>query len=140
MGRDSDVIHIASRGAWRGQKPLFPGIRMIDGWLSEFDAYELELNASLVTLSGNQTGGDPASEYDQMQGMVRGLMYAGTPAVLANLWTMDEGPTAKFMSTLYSALRSGASRAAAVREAQLKAKSRLRHPYHWAPFVLNGAW
>jgi len=140
VGRDSDVIHIASRGVWQDRKPLFPGIRMIDGWLSEFDAYELELNASLVTLSGRQRGGDPARKHDEMQGLVRGFLYAGTPAVLTSLWMMDEGPMAEFMSTLYGALRSGASRAAAVREAQLEAKSRLRHPYHWAPFVLNGAW
>ena len=140
LGRDFDVIHIASRGAWRGQKPLFPGIRMIDGWLSEFDAYELELNASLVTLSGHQTGGSPAHECEENEGLVRGFLYAGTPAVLTSLWTMDEGPAAEFMCVLYEALRSGASRAAAVRRAQLEAKSKLRHPYHWAPFVLNGAW
>ena len=74
------------------------------------------------------------------QGLVRGFLYAGTPAVLTSLWTMDEGPTAEFMSTLYGALRDRASRAAAVRQAQLEAKSRMRHPYHWAGFVLNGAW
>ena len=140
MGRDFDVIHIASRGVWQDRKPLFPGIRMIDGWLSEFDAYELELNASLVTLSGHQTGGSPAQECEENEGLVRGFLYAGTPAVLTSLWTMDEGATAEFMCALYGALRSGASRSAAVRQAQLEAKSKLQHPYHWASFVLNGAW
>jgi len=135
-----DVIHIASRGAWRGDRPLFPGIRMMHGWLSAVDAFELELNASLVTLSGYETVGNPADEYEEIEGIVRGLLYAGTPAVLTSLWTMEEGNTTDFMRTLYGALRNGASRAGAVRQAQLEMKSRLRHPYHWAPFVLNGAW
>jgi len=140
FGNDFDVIHIASRGAWRGNRPLFPGIRMIDSWLSIIDAFELELNASLVTLSGYEVIGDSADESNEIEGIVRGLLYAGAPSVLTSLWTMEEGGTVEFMRTLYGELRNGASRAGAVRKAQLEAKSRLRHPYHWAPFVLNGSW
>jgi CHAT domain-containing protein len=139
-GANFDVIHIASRGTWWDRGPLFPGIRMADGWLSEVDAYRLELNASLVALSGRPTHETRTHRFDANNGLVRGLMYAGTPAVLTSLWTMDEEPATEFMSRFYGALRGGASRSAAVRKAQLEAKSTSRHPYHWAPFVMNGAW
>ena len=126
--------------AWGRSRRCSTQFSLPDGWLSEIDAYQMEMSASLVTLSGHQTGENGVHRFEENKGLVRGLMYAGTPAVLTSLWTLDEGPTAEFMSGLYSALRGGASRSAAIRQAQLEAKSESRHPYHWAPFVLNGSW
>jgi CHAT domain-containing protein len=137
---DADIIHIASRGAFRDEKPIFSGIRMADGWLSVRDAYELQLQASLVTLSACQTGINGVSQSDETVGLVRGFLYAGASAVMASLWTVDDRSTAEFMLAFYAALRSGKGRAQALRQVQLEMKARLPEPYYWAPFVLIGAW
>jgi CHAT domain-containing protein len=137
---DADIIHVASRGAFRDEKPIFSGIRMSDGWLSVRDAYELNLRASLVTLSACQTGINGVGQSDESVGLVRGFLYAGASAVLASLWTVDDRSTAEFMLAYYAALRSGKGRADALRQVQLEMKARLPEPYYWAPFVLIGAW
>jgi CHAT domain-containing protein/tetratricopeptide (TPR) repeat protein len=137
---DADIIHIASRGAFRDEKPIFSGIRMADGWLSARDAYDLRLRASLVTLSACQTGINGVSQSDEAVGLVRGFLYAGASAVLASLWTVDDRSTAEFMLAYYAAIRSGKGRAEALRQVQLEVKARLPEPYYWAPFVLIGAW
>jgi CHAT domain-containing protein/tetratricopeptide (TPR) repeat protein len=140
LGRNYDVVHIASRGAFRDEKPIFSGVRMADGWLSVIDAYDIQLNASLVTLSACQTGINCVSQSDEVIGLVRGFLYAGASAVMASLWSVDDRSTAEFMPDFYATLRNGASRAAALRQAQLAIKAQLPHPYHWAPFVLIGRW
>ncbi|MBI4218664.1 MAG: CHAT domain-containing protein [Chloroflexi bacterium] len=137
---DADVIHIASRGTFRDEKPLFSGVRMSDGWLSVMDAYDLQLDASLVTLSSCQTGAHGASKGDEIVGLVRGFLYAGASGVVTSLWEADDRATAEFMGSFYAALRSGLSRAEALRKVQLETRARLREPYFWAPFVLIGAW
>lgn len=46
--------------------------------------------------------------------------------------------TAEFMKEMYSQIRAGASKRAALRAAQLAVKDAYGHPYYWAPFILMG--
>src|SRR5216684_602167 len=53
---DADVVHLACHGQFRPDNPLFSALRLGDGWLTVRDAYDLDLDGTLVTLSACETG------------------------------------------------------------------------------------
>jgi CHAT domain-containing protein len=71
---------------------------------------------------------------------------SGARSTLATLWQVNDEATARLMGHFYQHLmRSGITKAEALRRAQLKLlKSteniRDRAPYYWAPYVLIGNW
>jgi CHAT domain-containing protein len=75
-------------------------------------------------------------------GLTRAFHYAGARSVLASLWSVSDASTADLMSGFYRALRSGATKDAALAAAQRAfiRDPRLGHPYHWAAFQLSGDW
>lgn len=75
-----------------------------------------------------------------MVSLTRSFFYAGTPAVVASLWSVNDRASAALMESFYRSLSSGASRAQALREAKaaMRSRARYRHPYYWAGFVLLG--
>jgi CHAT domain-containing protein len=68
-------------------------------------------------------------------------MYAGSPQVLASLWSVRDSATAEFMRRFYEGmLRRHLAPAAALRETQLSIMQdpRWKDPYDWAAFTLQG--
>src|ERR1041385_2237838 len=101
-----------------------------------YSLLDLNLTAELVTLSACNTGVNKVFPGDELHGLVRGFLYAGAPSVVASLWAVSDLSTADLMREMYSHLRSGATKRAAMRGAQLAIKDAYGHPYYWAPFVL----
>lgn len=136
----SRYIHIATHGLFRQDNPMFSSIRLGRSELNLYDIYRLRLSSDLVTLSGCGTGLNVVVGGDELLGLVRGLLYAGTSAVLVTLWDVNDATTASFMKAFYSALTAGSNKAAALRSAMLSVRRDHPHPYHWAPFVLIGKY
>jgi CHAT domain-containing protein len=65
-------------------------------------------------------------------------MYAGSPSVLASLWSVDDDATQKLMIAFYTHLNDGLGKAEALRAAQIDIRQQYSHPYYWAGFVLTG--
>jgi CHAT domain-containing protein len=57
---------------------------------------------------------------------------------LLTLWDVQDRSTSEFMKTFYEFLAVGRNKAEALRDAVLRLRKTHRHPYYWAPFVLNG--
>ncbi|MCB1022658.1 MAG: CHAT domain-containing protein [Acidobacteria bacterium] len=123
--------------------------------LTAADVEHLSLNADLVLLSACASGSGAVSS-EGLLGFVRAFLFAGASSVIAPLWDIPDEPTAELVEQLYRAYSAGASKAAALRTAQLALLSRLRqgkirvqtpageailpeHPALWAGFVLTGA-
>jgi CHAT domain-containing protein/Tfp pilus assembly protein PilF len=151
---DFDVLHLATHGYFNKLNPLLSGLELEadgqnDGLLELHEIIGLDLDADLVTLSACQTGlGSghfaeiPAG--DDFVGLTRAFLYAGSDAVMATLWEVDDASTAELMQQFYTRLRLAdgpIDKAGALAEAQrrLRATEEYRHPYYWAPFVLMGA-
>jgi CHAT domain-containing protein len=105
----------------------------------------------LLTLSACNTAvGDNNASGAEVEGASVLAQRNGAKAVIASLWPVADVSTRRFMETFYRARqRSGLTKAAALREAQLAllrgtaGNGRLqafRHPYYWAPFILIGNW
>jgi len=138
-GAHSRLIHIATHGYFRQDNPMFSGIRLGDSLLSLYDLYQLNLPAELITLSGCATGLTVVAAGDELLGLARGLIYAGTRSALLTLWDVQDRSTAEFMTSLYRHLSNNGDKGLAMKKATLGLRERYPHPYYWAPFILLGS-
>jgi len=114
-----------------------------DGFLRANEAYNLSLSADVVVLSGCETGLGKEVKGEGLIGLTRGFMYAGAPRVVVSLWAVKDESTAKLMVSFYrNMIKEGKRPAEALRAAQIEMlkSERLRAPYYWAAFVLQGEW
>lgn len=113
------------------------------GFLQAREIAELKIDAEMVTLSACQTGLGRLTEGEGIVGLARAFQVAGARSLLVSLWNVSDYSTSKFMSGFYGRLRRGETKASALRAARRamlgEANPLLRHPYHWAGFVLTGA-
>jgi CHAT domain-containing protein len=135
-----DVLHLACHAQFRSDNPLFSSLRLANGWFTARDACALKLNCSLVTLSACETGMNAVAPGDELMGLTRGFLSAGSPTVMMSLWTVDDEATTELMTSFYSELVGSGSCAAALRAAQIKLLNERPHPFFWSPFVLAGRW
>lgn len=78
------------------------------------------------------------SRGDELVGLQRAFLYAGTPAVITTLWKVDDRASFLLMRTFYEQLPTlGPARA--LREAQRAATKEFPHPFAWAAFGLTGS-
>jgi CHAT domain-containing protein len=136
----ADVLHLACHAKFRPDNPLFSALRLGDGWLTVREAYELDLEGRLVTLSACQTGTSSFGPGDELIGLVRGFLSAGAASLVVSLWTVDDDSTRELMEDLYIRLRAGDGPATALRAAQRHALEQHGHPFFWAPFAVFGRW
>jgi CHAT domain-containing protein len=138
-GRTSRFIHLATHGRYRHDNPMFSSVQLGTSRLSLFDLYQLDLPAELITLSGCGTGLNVAEGGDELLGLVRGLLYAGTQSALVSLWDVHDVTTSEFMSRFYSCLPEvGHDKGLALQRAMREVRDIRPHPFYWAPFVLVG--
>jgi CHAT domain-containing protein len=92
-----------------------------DGVLDALEVLQrVRLDAELVTLSGCETGQSTLRRGDELIGLVRAFIYAGTPSVLVSLWPVDDLSTRFLMERFYRELTTedGTTKAEALRRAQ----------------------
>jgi CHAT domain-containing protein len=95
--------------------------------------------ARLVVLSACETGRIQATHSNEIQGMTRGLLYAGANSLLLSSWKVDSQSTALWMQTFYREAQTHSLPEAARRAlVAVKSVDRYSHPYYWAPFVVIG--
>ncbi len=138
------IIHVAAHGEYNPISPLFSSLRLTpegadDGRLTVQDVYGLDLaQADLVVLSACETQLGPVTRGDEVIGLSRAFIYAGTPTIIASLWNVDDEATSTLMTAFYTHLKQGMSKAEALRAAQLETRAKYPNPYYWAGIVLTG--
>ncbi len=135
-------IHFASHGKFQADEPLKSGLYLAkdadnDGILTVGELYSMNLEADLVTLSACETGLGKIASGDDVVGLARGFLYAGSRSIVASLWSVDDKATATLMQAFYANLASMNKREA-LRQAQIKAREAFPHPFFWAAFQLTG--
>lgn len=120
-----NVVHIASHFSFRPGDATDSFLLLGDGKrlnLTELSGNDYRFDqVDLVTLSACKTGlGGEDSFGQEVEGMGTLLQAQGAAAVLATLWSVDDGSTAAFMKSLYILREQrGLSRAEALRAVQL---------------------
>jgi CHAT domain-containing protein len=125
-----------------------------DGVLTAQDVHGLHLNADLVVLSACRSASGTVAG-DGVAAFARGFMSAGAASVIASVWDVADEPSSRLLPAFYRAWLGGATKAAALRRAQLGLLGDLRagrvrvktpvgpvavpeHPVFWAGFGLFG--
>jgi CHAT domain-containing protein len=115
-----DILHIACHGKFDAAQALQSGIQLQDGKLTAEEIFSLELNADLVTLSACESGINENKPGDELIGLTRALIYAGTPSVIVSLWEVDAISTSILMTKFYQKLLAGATKVDALQQAQVE--------------------
>jgi tetratricopeptide (TPR) repeat protein len=131
-------IHIATHAYFRQDNPLFSGIRLGASYLTLLDLYRMNIPAQLVTLSGCATGMSVVAGGDELLGLIRGFLCAGSHSLVLSLWDVQDAATTLLMKLFYRQLSAVRDRAQALQAAMLEVREKYPHPYYWAPFVLVG--
>ena len=134
------ILHLAAHGQHRLDQPDLSYLELADGQLYADDLMQHDLSYELITLSACETGQAHVAGGDELIGLGRSLLYAGAGALVTSLWPVADAITVNLMEHFYRALSVGASKAAALREAQqaLLKPNPLLHPAYWGAFQLVG--
>ena len=141
-GRSFRYIHFATHGQFDSDMPLKSAILLAgddwsDGRLTVDKLYSMNIDADLVTLSACETGLGKVANGDDVVGLTRGFLYAGSNSIVSSLWKVDDQATGDLMAGFYNALKNTRKRQA-LRQAQLSSRKKYPHPYYWASFQLTG--
>ncbi len=105
------------------------------------EIFGLPLDCDLVSLSACETGLGQITAGDEIVGLARGFIFAGSPSIVTSLWKVDDLATAVLVKRFYRYLKEGQSKASALRNAQLLVKERVNSdPAAWAAFTLTGEY
>ena len=124
LSANHDILHFATHAKLNEDDPLSSAVLLAredkeDGRLEVREIFGMDLKANLVVLSGCETGLGKLSTGDELVGLTRAFIYAGTPSVVASLWSVDDSSTAHLMSSFYRNLKT-MSKVEALRQAQLE--------------------
>lgn len=166
----NEVIHLTCHGLFASdcgwKHPLQSAILLADGSRSRVEPQRLRdhpeefrdclltaseilglsLNADLVTLRACSSGRAEVAAGDDLLGLGRAWLYAGTPSLLVSLWNVNTTSSHRLLRVFYQRWLKGCEpKWQALRAAQRSLihdaeNSPHAHPYHWAPFVLIGDW
>ena len=119
-----DILHFATHAQLNEDDPLSSAVLLAkggkeDGRLEVREIFGMDLKANLVVLSGCDTALGKLSTGDELVGLTRAFIYAGTPSVVASLWSVDDSSTAQLMASFYRNLKT-MSKVEALRQAQLE--------------------
>jgi CHAT domain-containing protein len=136
------LAHFATHGELNESDPLASALLLVpgdgeDGRLEVRELFGLDLHARLVVLSACETGLGKLSRGDELVGLQRAFLYAGTPAVVTTLWKVDDRASYELIRAFYERLDS-AGAVEALRQAQLETMRAFPHPFAWAAFGLSG--
>lgn len=142
LSEKAGLLHFATHGELSEQDPLSSALLLVpdgteDGRLEVRELFGLDLHARLVVLSACETGLGKLSRGDELVGLQRAFLYAGTPAVVTTLWKVDDRASFVLMREFYAHLQARGP-AQALRQAQRAAMAEFPHPFAWAAVGLAG--
>ena len=137
-----NFIHFATHGSYNYDQPLysfllFPSSDEDDGRLNVYEVFGLNLKASLVTLSACETGLGNINRGDEIVGLSRAFLFAGSSSVIVSLWAVADYPTSILMASFYKNLKDH-NLQEALSMAQRDLIKTYPQPIYWSPFILIG--
>lgn len=139
--QESDVVHFATHGTLVTGNPLLSNLALPNNhFLNVAEIASLELKSQLVNLSACNTNLGRISVGDEIEGIARAFLLAGSQSLLAGQWNISDPATYKLNEVFYTLLLDGSEIGYALQEAQRQVMNddRFRLPYYWAPFIYIG--
>ncbi len=141
----AEMTLFSCHGEFDPENPLFSALLLTedqknDGRLEAHEIFGLNLNSYLVAMSACETGLGTIRSGDEVIGLSRSFIYAGTSSLLSSLWKVDDLATAVMIKRFFRYLKeSGYSKAESLQRAQLLVKTQINsHSVFWAAFNITG--
>jgi tetratricopeptide (TPR) repeat protein len=137
------IVHLAAHASFAAGAPLASGVLLADGPLTAAQVMARRLRATVLTLSGCDTGLADIRGGDELAGLAQAFLQAGAHSLVVSLWAVDDEATGSLMTAFYEQLLAGPGNGAkALGEAirQVRAVEKWRHPYFWGAFTYIGTW
>ncbi|MEE3719921.1 CHAT domain-containing protein [Tumidithrix elongata RA019] len=137
------IIHLATHGLFNLGTPDDSFIIFGDGdrlTLREIQDWTLK-NVDLVVLSACQTGvGGKLGDGTEILGLGYQFHNTGARAVIASLWSVNDGGTQSLMDSFYTNIKKGNPPTESLRQSQIALiqSKEFSHPYYWSAFFLIG--
>jgi CHAT domain-containing protein len=110
-----------------------------DGRLCSYEIMGLNLNTYITAVSACETGLGALTGGDEVVGLVRSFIFAGSSSVLSSLWKVDDLATAVLVKRFFRYVAEGDSRSEALRKAQKVVYEQINpYPSFWAGFTITG--
>lgn len=146
------TVHVATHGVMNPRNPMFSRIELAegaggpddDGRLEVHELLALRIAASLVFLSGCETGVGSAWSTQFARGedyatLAQAFLYAGARTVVATLWPIQDAGAAAFTGRFYAGLRTlDPAEALAAAQREMAKDARYGSPYYWAAYQVFG--
>lgn len=139
-----NMILLSCHGEFDAANPLFSSLLLTadeqnDGRLTALEIFELNMNAYLVAMSACETGLAKVNVGDEVIGLSRSFIYAGSSSLLSSLWKVDDLATAVMIKRFFRYLKEGEMRARALQKAMALVRTQINvHPVYWAAFNITG--
>ena len=145
-----DILHFAMHGLLDLDEPQNsrlafadnPQDPVHDGFLHNFEIYNLSIPAQLVVLSACNTGVGKVVGGEGAMSLSRAFTYAGVQAVVMTQWPADDQSSSLIMKSFYQYLADGLPKDNALRLAKLDylntAHPFKKNPYYWNNFSISG--
>lgn len=93
-----------------------------------------------MALSACNSGIDLIYDSEGVSGLAKAFLSAGARNVILTLWSVDDEATSTFMAFFYEEVAKGRSIKTALMEARNRMirRTKYKHPWYWAGFVLYG--
>jgi CHAT domain-containing protein len=139
---DYNFIHLATHGSYNYRQPLysyllFPPSEGDDGHLNVFEVFEMNIKSKLVTLSACETGLGNINQGDELIGLSRAFLFAGSSSVIVSLWSVADYPTSLLMTSFYRYIIDHTLQES-LTLAQRDVIKVFPQPQYWSPFILIG--
>lgn len=142
QAKDYRILHLATHSCADAENHMLNKIFFTDDFISNYDLFNMRLNAELAVLSSCNTGSGELIKGEGVMSLSKGFFHAGCPSTLMSLWSVDDCATSDIMIQYYQFLKQGQDKDAALRSAKLaylnSTDKAHQHPYYWAAFVQMG--
>ncbi len=142
LSPNHDILHFAVHAEFNERDPMSSALLLAkegkdDGRLKVAEIFSMNLKADLVVLSACETGLGKIRSGDEIIGMTRAFIYAGTPSVVTTQWKVNDRASYELMKAFYLNLKT-MNKSEALRQAQLKSMKEFPQPFFWAAYELTG--
>ena len=136
---DYDVIHFSTHSGI-DETSGRPWIAFKDSLVSLNTIYQMDLEASLVTLSSCKSYDGEERTGEGVNSLARGFLFADAAAVIGSTWNLNEVAGNTILNDFYKSMKENKSKAESLRQAKLDYidSNPYKSPYYWAPLVLIG--
>jgi len=140
------MIHVASHGVFFPERPMdsylaLSGKTPEAGRLPAQKILQMNLSrAFLVVLSACNSARGEVQSGEEIIGLTRAFLHAGTTSLVASLWLLSDESAQSLTARFYNEVKKGTPPSSAmIRAARaVKQKKEFSHPFFWAPLTVIG--